>query len=97
MGDVAVGDQLLGADGRPTTVVAATDVLHGRPCYEVEFSDGTVVVADAQHQWLTETRAARKSAWATARGYNRTQRTFPRSGPPRRSARRSAATAPSGG
>jgi replicative DNA helicase len=79
MGDVAVGDQLLGADGRPTTVRAATDVLHGRPCYEVQFSDGTVIVADAQHQWLTETRASRKSAWAAARGYNRTrtQRTFP--------------------
>src|SRR4029453_116981 len=79
MRDVAVGDQLLGADGRPTTVVAATDVLHGRPCYEVEFSDGTVVVADAQHQWLTETRASRKSAWAAARGYNRarTQRVHP--------------------
>jgi replicative DNA helicase len=79
MAEVAVGDQLLGADGRPTTVVAATEVLVGRPCYEVEFSDGTVIVADAQHQWLTGTRASRKSAWAAARGYNRTrtQRTFP--------------------
>jgi replicative DNA helicase len=79
MGEVAVGDQLLGADGRATTVVAATEVLHGRPCHEVEFSDGTVVVADAQHQWLTETRAARKSAWAAPRGHNRirTQRTLP--------------------
>jgi replicative DNA helicase len=76
MGGVAVGDQLIGANGRPTTVVAATGVLHGRPCYEVEFSDGTVVVADGQHQWLTETRASRKAA---TRGYNRTrtQRTFP--------------------
>jgi replicative DNA helicase len=53
MGDVAVGDLLLGGDGAPTRVVAATDVLVGRPCYEVEFSDGTVVVADAQHQWPT--------------------------------------------
>jgi replicative DNA helicase len=79
MGDVAVGDQLIGADGRPTTVVAATEVLHDRPCYEVEFSDGTVIVADGQHQWLTETRASRKSAWAAARADNRTrnQRTFP--------------------
>jgi replicative DNA helicase len=79
MGDVAVGDQLIGADGRPTIVVAATEVLHGRPCYEVEFSDGTVIVADARHQWLTETRASPKSAWATARGYNRarTQRICP--------------------
>ncbi len=76
MGDVAVGDQLIGADGVPTTVVAATDVMHGRPCYEVEFSDGTVVVADAEHQWLTETRASRKSADAAAAGRNRNQRTF---------------------
>jgi replicative DNA helicase len=53
MGDVAVGDQLLGADGRPTRVVAATDVMLGRPCYEIEFSDGTVIVADADHQWPT--------------------------------------------
>ncbi|OBJ50885.1 replicative DNA helicase [Mycobacterium sp. 1423905.2] len=71
MGDVSVGDELLGADGRPTRVVAATEVMLGRPCYEVEFSDGTVIVADAAHQWLTETRASRKSAQAAAVGYNR--------------------------
>jgi replicative DNA helicase len=53
MGDVAVGDRLLGADGAPTRVVATTDVMLGRPCYEVEFSDGTAIVADAQHQWPT--------------------------------------------
>lgn len=78
MGDVAVGDELIGADGRPTRVVAATDVMLGRACYEVEFSDGTVIVADAAHQWLTETRASRKSAQAAAVGYNRykNQRTF---------------------
>jgi replicative DNA helicase len=61
MGDVAVGDLLLDADGRPTKVVAATEVLHGRPCFEVEFSDGTVIVADASHQWLTSDRAARRA------------------------------------
>jgi replicative DNA helicase len=26
----------------------------GRPCFRVEFDDGSAVVADAQHQWLTE-------------------------------------------
>ncbi|MGH3972814.1 MAG: replicative DNA helicase, partial [Pseudonocardiaceae bacterium] len=78
MGDIAVGDQLLGANGRPTTVVAATKVLRGRPCYEVEFSDGSIIVADGQHQWLTETRASRRSAQQAAIGYNRyrNQRTF---------------------
>lgn len=54
MGEVAVGDQLIGADGQPTRVVAATEVMTGRPCYEVEFSDGTVIVADEEHQWPTE-------------------------------------------
>ncbi|GAA2125500.1 replicative DNA helicase [Actinomadura napierensis] len=53
MGEVNVGDHLIGADGKPTRVVAATEVMHGRPCYEVEFSDGEVIVADAQHQWRT--------------------------------------------
>ncbi|BBY94624.1 hypothetical protein MGALJ_42930 [Mycobacterium gallinarum] len=78
MGAVAVGDQLIGADGNPTRVVAATEVMFGRPCFEVEFSDGTVIVADAEHQWLTDTRTSRKSAQAAAVGYNRTknQRTF---------------------
>ncbi len=78
MGEVRVGDYLIGADGRPTRVVAATEVMFGRPCFEVEFSDGSVIVADAEHQWLTDTRASRKSAQAAAAGYNRskTQRTF---------------------
>ncbi len=78
MGDVRVGDYLIGADGKPTRVVAATEVMVGRPCYEVEFSDGSVIVADAEHQWLTDTRASRKSAQAAAVGYNRArnQRTF---------------------
>ncbi|WP_445167788.1 replicative DNA helicase [Mycolicibacterium sp. Dal123E01] len=67
MGEVKVGDYLLGADGLPTRVVAATEVMVGRPCYEVEFSDGTVLVADAEHQWLTDTRASRKSAVRTTR------------------------------
>ncbi|MFC7217132.1 replicative DNA helicase [Streptomyces polyrhachis] len=62
MGEVRAGDFLLGADGRPTRVVAATEVMHGRPCFEVVFDDGTAVVADADHQWLTETRASRRAA-----------------------------------
>jgi replicative DNA helicase len=77
MGEVAVGDEVIGADGRPTTVLAATEVMTGRPCYEVHFSDGSVIVADAQHQWLTDDRASRKSAQAARVGHNgcREQRT----------------------
>ncbi|MFC9893366.1 replicative DNA helicase [Nocardia sp. NPDC127579] len=71
MGEVRVGDELLDASGRPTRVVAATEVLVDRPCYEVEFSDGTVLVADEQHQWLTETRKSRRSARQAASGHSR--------------------------
>jgi replicative DNA helicase len=53
MGSVDTGDKLLGAFGDPTAVVAATEVMHGRPCYEVEFSDGSIIVADGSHQWAT--------------------------------------------
>jgi replicative DNA helicase len=56
MGAVEPGDLLFGADGRPTRVVATSEVMHGRTCYEVEFSDGTVIVADAEHQWVTTVR-----------------------------------------
>ena len=66
MGEVRVGDELYGADGRPTRIVAVTEVMRDRDCYEVEFSDGTRIIADAQHQWLTETRASRRSAHGAA-------------------------------
>ena len=62
MGEVKVGDELIGADGRPTRVVAATDVMIDRPCYEIEFADGERIVADADHQWLTSDRRARRYA-----------------------------------
>ncbi|HET9187360.1 MAG TPA: replicative DNA helicase [Acidothermaceae bacterium] len=62
MGAINVGDVLLGADGRPTRVVAATEVMVDRSCFEVEFDDGSVIVADGQHQWATVTRASRRAA-----------------------------------
>jgi replicative DNA helicase len=52
MGDVAVGNELIGADGHPTKVVATTEVMLDRPCYELTFSDGSTLVADAEHQWV---------------------------------------------
>ncbi len=58
MGQVRAGDLLIGADGRPTRVAAATEVMHGHPCHQVEFSDGEVIVADDGHQWLTWTSHA---------------------------------------
>jgi len=66
MGEVAVGDELLAADGSPTRVVAATEVLVDRPCYRVTFDDGSSIVADALHQWETTTRAERRGTTRTS-------------------------------
>jgi replicative DNA helicase len=69
MGRVQAGDYLIDADGKPTRVVAATGILHGRPCYEVEFSDGSVIIADENHQWQTWGRPdARESAHIVTTG-----------------------------
>ena len=53
MGELKEGDLVFHADGTPVPVVAVTDVLEGRPCFEVRFSDGTTIVADGSHEWLT--------------------------------------------
>lgn len=50
MGDVQVGDELLGADGRPTKVTVKSGI-HNRPCYQITFSDGSTVVCDNVHLW----------------------------------------------
>jgi deoxycytidine triphosphate deaminase len=59
MGALRVGEQVFGPDGKPRRVVAATEVMINRPCFEVEFSDHSVLVADASHQWLTTSKAER--------------------------------------
>src|SRR5262249_13554820 len=62
MGDVQVGSEVFDDNGRPCTVTAATSVMYGGPCYEVEFSDGTVIVADAEHLWKTSTALGRRQS-----------------------------------
>lgn len=59
MGDLNVGDFVYGSDGKPCRITAATAVMTGRPCYEVEFNTGEVIVADAEHQWVTDSRRDR--------------------------------------
>jgi deoxycytidine triphosphate deaminase len=60
MGDLAPGDVVFNQDGEPTLVVAATEPMARRPCAEVVFSDGTAVIADLQHQWVTESSHDRR-------------------------------------
>src|SRR5215813_13528147 len=59
MGDLVVGDTVFDEAGCPTHVSAEFDALYHRTCYEVLFSDGSTLVADAQHQWVSYTCAER--------------------------------------
>src|SRR4051812_7242251 len=79
MGEVEAGDHLIGPDGESTRVVAATEVMTGRPCYEVALSDGTVIVADEEHQWPTD-----RGILTTAQLRQGRDRITPRTEAPRR-------------
>lgn len=54
MGDLLVGDKVYDENGRECSVTAATEVMHDHPCYEVVFSDGNSIVADAEHRWSVD-------------------------------------------
>lgn len=56
MGELRAGDLVFDDQGRPTRVMHAWPVMHGRPCYRVRFSDGAEIVADKGHRWKVTDR-----------------------------------------
>ena len=64
MGEVCVGDELLGADGRPTRVLEKSG-LHHRPCYRVTFANGDSVVCDNVHLWRVVTSQRQRQVTQT--------------------------------
>src|SRR6266480_3693225 len=64
MGDLAEGDVVFDEKGHPTPVTAAFDAMYHHKCYEVVFSDGSSLIADAEHEWVSYTCADRK--WANS-------------------------------
>ena len=61
MGTVVTGDIVFGEDGEQTEILAVTEPFIG-DCYELVFSDGSKIVADANHLWKTETLKSRESS-----------------------------------
>jgi hypothetical protein len=80
MGKVKPGDVLFDERGEPCTVLACSQVMRGRECYEVEFADGEKIVADGEHLWHTFTKLERTAAlrrtdpWRSARRETRESR-----------------------
>lgn len=61
MWELCDGDTIFDEAGKPCTVTKAHPIRYDRPCYELEFSDGSTIVADAEHLWWTEARLDRVS------------------------------------
>lgn len=54
MGGVQIGEQIFDEQGRPTTVTFKSEIHTDHACYEIEFDDGTKMVADAEHRWFVK-------------------------------------------
>lgn len=66
MGELTVGDEVLGRDGKPCRVTHLSPVRSDRPAYVITFSDGQSVVADAEHQWVvTDYKTRQFAQWRT--------------------------------
>ena len=63
MGELKVGDVVFGDDGKPCNVIATSGIMYNHECYEVEFSDGAKIIADAGHLWKTYTRSDRNALY----------------------------------
>jgi phage terminase large subunit-like protein len=60
LGELDVGDLVFGPDGRPTRVVARTEVFTDPDCYEVVFDDDTTMRAGSDHLWTVERRTRKR-------------------------------------
>jgi recombination protein RecA len=66
MGELSPGQEVFASDGSATRVTFATPVMTGHECFRVRFSDGTEIIADADHQWVTTTLWGRTGRWSPA-------------------------------
>lgn len=53
--NVQPGDLVFHPTGTPTEVVAVSPIFEDRPCYDIEFSTGETLCADAEHLWEIHT------------------------------------------
>src|SRR4051794_14894637 len=60
MDQLQIGDLVFDERGQPTAIIDATEVMTGRECREVSFSDGASLVCDLDHQWEVQTKYDRR-------------------------------------
>lgn len=52
IGQINPGDTVLSGSGEPTTVDFVTNISYDHDTFEMEFTDGQKIIADADHQWV---------------------------------------------
>lgn len=60
MGNIKTGDTVFDGLGRPCTVTQAHPIAAKTDAYDVIFSDGEVITADAEHLWYTLSKNERR-------------------------------------
>jgi len=55
MENLQVGDYVLDEYNKHVKVIAISDIMVNRPCYELTFSNNETIIADANHSWKTFT------------------------------------------
>ena len=60
MDEIRPGDHVYDEHGQSILVTWESQVWTDRTCYRVTFDDGSSVVVDGEHEWLTDTRQSRK-------------------------------------
>lgn len=61
MGELKIGDQVLGRDGKPCRVQFVSETNERPDLYRVTFSDGQSIDADYDHQWVVSSFADRNA------------------------------------
>lgn len=62
IGEVKEGDSLFDEDGDQCIVTVVKPIFYNRPCYEIEFCDGSIITADGGHLWTVTTNRWRRRA-----------------------------------
>ena len=71
MGALRVGDVVFDEHGSPCRVTYKSKTFKRNDCYRVEFSDGSSIVADADHQWHVLTTGTKAPCVKTTRELDR--------------------------
>lgn len=67
IGELEVGDMVIGGDGLPTRVTYVSPVMHDRVVYELAFGDDSTIACDADHLWTVSAKhgPTREREWCT--------------------------------